>query len=53
MIRLIVCAAESVRDTVLGLLGAPGHPEMLGRLVLYDIERVIGSGGMVVVRKAH
>ncbi len=33
-------------------LSPPRHPEMLGRLGRYEIERVIGSGGMGVVFKA-
>jgi serine/threonine protein kinase len=37
--------------TVKELLAAPSHPEMLGRLGRYEIERIIGCGGMGIVLK--
>ncbi len=33
------------------LLAPPSHPEMLGRLGRYEIERLIGAGGMGIVFK--
>ena len=46
-------AHRQIHDSTLDqLLESPGHPEFLGRLGNYDIERVIGSGGMGVVFQA-
>jgi serine/threonine protein kinase len=41
---------DSVR---LDFLESPAHPELLGRLGRYDIERLVGTGGFGVVFKAR
>ena len=42
---------ETIRNWLGQLLQPPMHPEILGRLGRYDIESIIGCGGMGVVLK--
>ena len=43
----------STRPIKLDFLLPPSHPEMLGRLDRYEIEQVIGKGGMGIVLKGY
>jgi len=42
-----------VEHISLDFLDEPSHPEMLGRIGRYDVERLIGAGGMGIVMKAY
>ncbi|MHC4401914.1 MAG: serine/threonine-protein kinase [Planctomycetota bacterium] len=44
---------RQIEAAALDVLAPPSHPEMLGRIGRYEVEKVVGSGGMGVVLKAH
>ncbi len=48
----LALSGQSAESIARQLLLPPSHPEMLGRLGRYEVERLIGSGGMGVVFKA-